>query len=243
VAERISPREERAIVYEWLSSLFIAPLSAAQIAAYRSGAGAELLAALGEEPSLAPGIAAIRHALEAFPAEARAGITLNHAYVSLFLGAGGPETVPPYESVYGSEFARVCQEPMVRMEALLRRLGLRVGADCREPADHLAIELAAQAALLRRLDRADSEADRCDSRELLCSMLGWIPDFATLCQKLDRTGFYAGAAAVLAAFLAAEYAERDVTDHPDSSKERVDDDASSRRAPELTAFAAPLPPE
>ena len=243
MAERISPREERAIVYEWLSSLFIAPLSAAQIAAYRSGAGAELLAALGEEPSLAPGIAAIRHALEAFPAEARAGITLNHAYVSLFLGAGGPEAVPPYESVYGSEFARVCQEPMTRMEALLRRLGLRVGAGCPEPADHLAIELAAQAALLRRLDGADSQAVRSDSRDLLCSMLAWIPDFAALCQKFDRTGFYAGAAAVLAAFLAAEYAERDLTDHPVSSKERADDDAITRRAPELRAFAAPLPPE
>jgi hypothetical protein len=84
------------------------------------------------------------------------------------------------------------------LNALLRRAGVSVRADVKEPADHLSIELA----LLGRMTR--DGASRRDRREFLdLHLLAFTPMFAIKCDDADRTGFYAAAADLMLGFLGA----------------------------------------
>jgi TorA-specific chaperone len=87
------------------------------------------------------------------------------------------------------------------MEKLLRQSDVSTDDAFREPSDHLAIELALLAWLIRR------DADcRVQAALLDDHLLVWVPAFADRCRQCDPTGFYAGAAQVLMAFLTAHRA-------------------------------------
>jgi TorA-specific chaperone len=70
-------------------------------------------------------------------------------------------------------------------------LGMSVAADTQEPADHLPIQLAVLAELLRRGDAA--LAHRFCEQQLR----PWLPMFLDQCRARDPSGFYAGAAMVV----------------------------------------------
>lgn len=124
---------------------------------------------------------------------------LAGVFAFLFLGAGGPIGAPPYESVYLDERGRTSQGPTVAMERELAALDLHVQRSFPEPADHIAIEMAVAA----RLSGSGVPVDR-QVAFLTERLAGWLPLFADACARSDRTGFYATAAKVAAAFVTSD---------------------------------------
>lgn len=168
-----------------LSRVFIDPPDAAMLQSCREGAYADLLRACARDPAFAPGARRLAEVVETAELPA-----LSRSWMLLFSGAGGPATVPPYASA--AEEGRLYGAATARMQALLAALDLSVAQDCPEPADHIAIQLTVLAALMARGDVAAAERFR-------RSELGWAAGFCEACAAADRTGFYAGAALLLAA--------------------------------------------
>jgi TorA-specific chaperone len=176
---------------DFLSRLFAAPPDADFVRSCRDGAGSRLLAELAAEEALCPGVELMSAAIAAPEDERSVSERIGQAYTLLFTGVAGPNTVSPYASVHLC--GRLFGEATGRMDQILTTLGLVVVTDYREPADHLAIQLAVLAELLRRDDLAGA-FQFCDQH-----LGNWVPAFRDLCLTRDPSGFYAGAAMVLAA--------------------------------------------
>ena len=140
-----------------------------------------------------------------------AALTLAGHFGTLFLGAGGRKRgAHPHASVY-RDGGRTHGPSQERAAAFLAAHGLDVTGTVPEPADHIAIMLAALAALAAReaetLDPAEAdalaEAQRAFATEELTP---WLGDFRERVEAGDPSGFYAalarlaeGAVAVVAA--------------------------------------------
>jgi TorA-specific chaperone len=190
-----------ASIAEWLAGIFVVPPTTDTIVSYREGIGKTLFEALAEEPGYTAGAQRMQSALNA--EESSAGVTrqLAAAFTQLFDGVGGAKTVSLYESTYVSVSGRLFQAASGEMEKLLRQSDVSTDDSFREPSDHLSIELALLAWSIRH------DADRQAQAALLDDhLLVWVPAFADLCRQCDRTGYYAGAAQVLTAFLTTQRA-------------------------------------
>jgi TorA-specific chaperone len=188
-----------ASIAEWLAGIFVAPPTADTVINYRGEIGVTLFESL--DPRCAAGTRRMQSALDMeVPAAAVARI-LAAAFTQLFDGAGGSKTVPPYESAHVGASGRLFQAPAGDMEKLLRQSDVATDEAFREPSDHLSVELA----LLARLIRHDA-GDQAQAALLDDHLLVWVPIFADRCRECDLTGFYAGAAQVLTAFLVAQRA-------------------------------------
>ena len=190
-----------ASIAEWLAGIFVAPPTTDAIGSYRERIGSTLFATLAEEPGCVAGAQRMQSALAAQGSAAAVARKLAAAFTELFDGVGGSKTVSLYESAHVSRSGRLFQAPSGDMERLLRQSDLSTDDAFREPPDHLSIELALLARLIR-----DDEDPQAQTALLDDHLLVWVPDFADRCRECDRTGFYAGAAQVLAAFLAAQRA-------------------------------------
>ncbi len=185
-------KAERAAVYRLFSDLFARELRAEKIAELaRAAEGAA--APLAEHAALRPLFSRFKAMGENPWAAER---DLSGAFCFLFLGAGGPRSAPPYESVYASQSGRTCQEATALMARELASLDLSVEGDFREPADHIAVEMAVAAALIE----SDCSRER-QSRFLKDRLGSWLPNFAAACARGDRTGFYVAAAEAAASFV------------------------------------------
>ena len=186
--------ETRAAVYQWLAGLFARELTAEGLAAYRGVAGAAMLGALDEHPSLAPLVERLRGLAGEAAADSVRAADLAGAFSRLFLGVGGRRSAPPYESAYSGAEGRLFQEPVARMIATIRDLDLHVAKDFPEPPDHLSVQLSVMAELVRR---GDVERQR---RFLESRLLPWIGAFRDACAAFGGGGFYATAAESLVGF-------------------------------------------
>lgn len=185
--------ERRARLYDWFVGMFAQPLDAARIAAHLTGPGAAFMAELEQDPAFGAEVSTMLRALRSETCES----TLGTAFSLMFLGAGGPAQVPPYESAFTDPSGRLFQQATARMEDALRRLDLSLDPSCVEPPDHLAIELMVMVQLVLRGEIAQQA-------EFLKQRLSWVPIFADLCGERDPSGFYAAAARALAGFLEEE---------------------------------------
>jgi TorA specific chaperone len=190
-----------ASIAEWLAGIFAAPPTTDTIVSYREGIGAALFEVLAEEPACVAGAERMQSALHTEGSAAAVALKLAAAFTQLFDGVGGAKTVPPYESAHVCASGRLFQAPAGDMEKLLRQSDLSTNAAFREPPDHLSVELALLARLIRHGTSHQAQAALLDDH-----LLVWVPDFADRCRESDRTGFYAGAAQVLTAFLAVQRA-------------------------------------
>lgn len=197
-----SPALREALVI--LSAIFAAPLQAEHIAALQCPVAEGPLAMLAA-PALAPELAAeLAPALAALETAARAAgapeaavVPLNREFCLLFLGAGGPRTVAPFESAHTGS-GRLFQQPAGDLARLLARHGLQLAEDFREAPDHLVAELS----LLDHLLTCDADPEsRADAAALQARLQGWLPGFAAGCAAQDRSGLYAAAAALLLALI------------------------------------------
>ena len=190
-----------ASIVEWLAGIFVAPPSINAVVGYRGRMGAILFEALDEEPGCHPGVQRMRSAMNLEGPAAAVALRLGRAFTQLFDGIAGSKAVSLYESGHVGVSGRLFQAPVVSVGKLLRKSDLSIDDGFCEPSDHLSIELA----LLARLIRHDSNPGA--QKALLDDhLLNWLPAFADRCHECDRTGFYAGTAQVLTAFLTCQRA-------------------------------------
>jgi TorA specific chaperone len=190
-----------ATIAEWLAGLFVAPPSAETVVSYRQGFGVAFLDALADEPGCAAAVRLMRAALsvdEPVDAIARA-IAID--FTRLFEGVGGWQTVSPYENAHAGTADHQLHVAANDMNRLLRQFDVSIDAMFREPSDHLSVELALLAWLMRHGADDDAQAALLDRH-----LLVWTTGFADRCGDHDRSGFYAGGAQVLTAFLTAQRA-------------------------------------
>ncbi|MFO1061461.1 MAG: molecular chaperone TorD family protein, partial [Dongiaceae bacterium] len=172
-----------AAALRWLAGLFLAPPGPDGMAALR-----QVLPTLAGDAALGPALAGMADRLSALEDPDR---DLAIAFNRLFVGAGGPETVAPYESARAEPHGRLFGTATAEMADLLEQLDLRVAIA--EPPDHLAVELQLLAQLAATGDPREAM--------LLRRLGGWVPSFRDACAARDPTGFYAAAAAALSTLL------------------------------------------
>lgn len=209
------PALETAVIYDWLSALFAREVSAEALRACAAGEAAAQLDALAQ----VRGMAALTERLRALSADAEAAARdLAGAYAFLFHGVGAGRGAPPCESSWRDPDRLTCRAEEAWMRALLRELDMRLAADFREPADHVAVQLAAMAELSRSAGReGDRSAEQ--AATLAARMAGWLPDFARACRRGDRSGFYALLAEAAATFVSADALARCETLAPRAARD------------------------
>jgi TorA specific chaperone len=205
-AQQNAPAEDGwdAIVVEFLAGVFMARLSTDAVANYREGLGDSIFSVVAEISGCVRGAQRMQSALQTNETAERAARRLSVAFTLLFDGVSGPKTVSLYESAHVSPTGRLFQAPVADMERLLRQADVSMHATVHEPADHISIELALLAHLIRGNTGLDAQIVRHTRTALLDDhLLAWTPGFADRCCENDPTGFYAGAARVLVEFLRA----------------------------------------
>ncbi len=191
-------------LYRWLSTLFSKEIDRKTLELYRQGPGEQFLKELSTFPALEPEVRALQRLLGEINDTNDYALELAGAYGFLFLGAGGPQSVPPYESVYTSESGSMFQEAERQTREILEEHGLSISKDVREPADHIAIQLE----LMARFAEIFAETESTDAERagvlimqqktfLEDHLLNWVPAFSAYCVEHDPNGFY-GALAQLA---------------------------------------------
>jgi TorA-specific chaperone len=198
-ADRCDAALDPSVVYDWLSALFSREIPAESL---RSCAGGEAAAQL-DILAQAPGLAALTERLRALSADADAAARdLAGDFAFLFLGVAGSHGAPPYESSWRDPDRLTCRAEEAWMRVLLRDLDMRVAADFPEPADHVAVQLAAMAELSRRADRSRRAHEQ--AATLAARMAEWLPTFSLACRRGDRSGFYTQLAEAAVAFVDAD---------------------------------------
>lgn len=182
------------VAAEWLSGIFIAPMSSQQVAQAGATPAQGALRWIGEQLDAPEEAEELRRTLDQDDTEQLA-VHLQRRYTALFEGIFRHRAVLPYESAWqGEDGSTLGGESVVEMKAVLRTLELHVSTDCCEPPDHLAIELAALAAALRG-DQNTIAAD------LVHRLQDWMPAFTEALTRQDPDGFYAGAGKLLLALI------------------------------------------
>jgi TorA-specific chaperone len=187
----------QATLADWLAGIFAAAPSDATVDSYRTGVGALLLEALHWEPGCSKGATIMQRAFIQGEPTAAAAHRFSVAFTQLFEGLGGPHTVPPFESAHASPSGRLFQASSSAMKRRLREAELTPSTGDREPADHLSVELALLASLMRRDGSEGAQLALLNDH-----LLVWVPGFARAVAQQDSTGFYGGAALALSGFLA-----------------------------------------
>lgn len=182
------------VAAEWLSGLFMAPMSSQQVAQAGSASGQNALRWIGTQLQAPAAAEALCDKLTQDTPENLA-VHLQRRYTALFEGIFRHRAVLPYESAWQENGVPTLEgKPVAEMEAILRDLDVHVSADCCEPADHLAIELAA---LTAALDGGYTSV----TTELVRRLQGWVPGFVQSLENLDPEGFYAGSGKLLLALI------------------------------------------
>lgn len=203
VADWPAISRQRADFYAWFCALFAAELDDAQLQAYCSGAAAPLLDAC-EQLGL-PSAARLAQSIVALRMLPYARIELAADFAQLFL-LDSRHTALPYASFYREPGQRLFGDEERRMRDFLRHGGLRLQADFREPADHLAVYLAVMERGARALGSASAAELSAEATAQAAfvrdALLTWLPDFVTRCQTITvRSDFYPACAALLLEFV------------------------------------------
>lgn len=172
----------QAAVVDWFSQFFIAPPDHKLLEECQSDRVKDFLASFGETLEAVDLTTLIADYFRNQSIEDLDQV-LSHQYFGLFDGAAGPNAVPPYESYYKNANGRLYQQPYVEMMEILKELDVSVAASCKEPADHLALELAALAEALRQ--RRSKEIDQLATR-----LLDWVPKMLESISMVAMSSLY-----------------------------------------------------
>jgi TorA-specific chaperone len=185
-----------ALIAEWLAGLYLGPLATDTVHSFRNGPGAVFLDALAFQPECSAGAKRMRSILLAGDDPAEVARKLSIEFSLLFEGPGGPRTVSLYESAYSGALSLLFQAATSDMNELLRQADASVRLAVKEPADHLSVELALFARMMR-----ENASSRVQSELLDLHLLMFTPIFAARCFEADRSGFYIAAADLMIGFL------------------------------------------
>lgn len=188
--------ELRGLAIDRVAGWLAAPPDEHVVAQLQSASGQAMLDALAEEFECKAEARALCLSLAgASPATVAHDIAVS--WTRLFEGVMGTPAVPPYESAYANDpatpSARTHGEAVDEMNDLLTRFDMSL-VHPGEPSDHVAVELALYAHLLRRGDR--------DGIALMRERLyGWVPELIARCRQIDPDGFYGASASLLGVLL------------------------------------------
>lgn len=183
---------ELAFAAEWLAQQFLSAPDVAQLERMGTIQGQIVVQRIGEalaRPDVAKAICLQLNA-DSVPAMA---VILQRRHTALFEGIFRQRGVSPYASVWDGT-GRLYGPAVDRMQVLLRELNVHLRPGCNEPADHIAIELAALAEALRQKQERIVQA-------LLTEMRFWTDRFVTALIAADGDGFYGNAGRLLNALL------------------------------------------
>lgn len=181
-----------AVVAEWLAQQFLTAPDAERLEAMRSMQGQVALHSIGDMLDQQLAAEVICFELASTPA-AEMSVDLQRRHTVLFGGIFRQRGAPPYASIWDGT-GRLFGPAVERMQQLLRELDVHVAPECKEPADHVAIELLALAEALRQ--------DRTQLIDtVLTEMRGWSARFTAALVSADGHGFYGNAARFLTALL------------------------------------------
>jgi thiosulfate reductase/polysulfide reductase chain A len=190
----------KSIVQRFFATVFAGEISPEL---YRAMASDQFLTRLRRAPDrfyseeLSRGVRALFEFMDHSPVDAFH--QLRYEYADLFLNAG-PNPVLPYESVYADREPVTHGEPLFQMRQLLRKHGLRVDAEYREPEDHIAVEFDFLAEMNRRAAAGDTAAARTRS-DFGKRHMAWRTEFCAVLHAADRTGFYQALAELMLGYL------------------------------------------
>ena len=192
---QISTQEDQAqaTIIDWFAQLFIAPPGIETLEKCRSLPVMTFLGEFGEELQAVELTTMIADFFRNHSVE-ELNHLLSQQYISLFDGAFGPLSVPPYESYYRDENGRLFQAPYVEMLDVLTKLDVSVKSSCKEPADHIALELAALAEAFRQHD-TDAIAD------MIARLALWLPEMNAALSKVASHSLYAHLVELLIIYL------------------------------------------
>lgn len=198
----------RVQMYRWLSTLFASEIDQETLDGYRKGPGKVFLKKIATIPALKGETKVVQDLLEQTEDTADHALELAGAYGYLFLGAGGAQSVSPYESVYTSKSGSMFQQAEQHMRMILKEYGLGVSRDVCEPADHIAIELEFMAQLASMsLEAEATNAERAAALTMQQKsflenhLLNWVPAFSANCVEQDFSGFYAALSQLMVTIL------------------------------------------
>lgn len=175
----------------WLSAQFMAPVTEHAVRAARTADGRRIM----REICTVLGCANEAGALEDVMNHGSAGevaLGLGRRHVMLFEGIFGARSCQPYASMWDGT-GRLCGPAVLRMQAILRELDLRLAADIAELPDHIGIQLAALAAAMQH--------KRPDIVTELTKELAWTDRFARTLSAQEGTAFHGILGRLLLAFI------------------------------------------
>lgn len=185
----------RALYYQWLSGFYVGELTEVALEQYQSEDSGPLLAMLSEREEFAAILDDLHSRIKSADKTQTLVLDLAAAFGRLFLGAGGPHSAPPYQSIFEGEHVRLYQNAASEMNEVLQELDISMAVALKEPADHLAIQLQVMAVLAKR---ADVERQIAFIKKHLVS---WIGLFEAACDRNDPSRFYAHVAKATRAFI------------------------------------------
>lgn len=193
--------QQRAEVYAWFSTLYAAELSQEMLNRYLAGEASTLLASLSAI-GLDSEAQRLQTAVQSLSDIAFGHLELAADFAQAFL-LDAKTGALPYASCYDAGESSFCGPSEQRMRELLTRFSLKLQEDFKEPADHLAIYLAAMAKFLEQAGGNSPATQAVDQAAFLQdALMGWLTAFVDKCQKLStRFDFYPALAALLLAFV------------------------------------------
>ena len=173
---------ERAALYAWFATVYAEEMPEDRLAGWLGHGADPLLQALADG-GMDHEVQAVRHSLEAMAGIPDVQLELAADYAQCFL-LDARSSAPLYASCYQPETApRLFGATADHLAAYMASHDLRTDPDCREPMDHLAMELE----LLSWMILNDPPAAQAMQQDLL----DWLPAFNERCQSIsDRFGFY-----------------------------------------------------
>jgi TorA specific chaperone len=192
--------QARSSVYRLLASFFARELTAESLLGWQQGEPRKLLDALAQVEDYATAMTWLRAHISELSDPEQAALDMAESYAWLFHGVGGSHAVSPYASVYLNESRATHQEVERELGYLIREQGLSFDNSQREPYDHLAVILE----FVAWLDEAEQQRDRMlQIRQHVIDtyLVSWLPAFTSRALEADRSGFYAGLAAITLALV------------------------------------------
>ncbi len=189
--ELTAENKARAVVYNFLSSLFAKEVNKDLVEQLSSEQGQSFLSSLALEPALAPCIKEINTKLAQLDSE-ESLLELAADFCGLFL-VDGKTSVSPYAGQYLSKKqdknkSQLFGELHQLMTEFLTNSKMQIHSDFPEPADHIAVILAYIAHL------CVSTNDELQLKFIKIYLMSWISDFAQQVKKHDHGHFYCAVA-------------------------------------------------
>ncbi|MFT7007560.1 MAG: TorA-specific chaperone [Colwellia sp.] len=201
VSEVMPENQARAVVYNFLSSLFAKEVNEDLVSQLTSTQGQSFLRSLALEPTLAPSINVISTELIKLNSK-ESLLELAADFCGLFL-VDGKTSVSPYAGQYinknvtntdtiknkkSSDKTLIFGELHQLMMTFLTRSNIQIHSEFPEPADHIAVMLA----YLAQLSLSASTKNQLDFIEMY--LMTWLNDFTQQVIKHDPGCFYAALA-------------------------------------------------